>query len=210
MNILDGFEPFVLPHAPACPDSMLLHHVRQAAIEFFSKTHAWRADLAAIVADGTATSFALVLPTGAVVSRLLGVSVTPAQQQPQAAEMYEADEGQERIDEETGRLLAFTDALRQSVTVWPLQANGTAIKVRAVLKPSLAADELPDGLVEQYAQQIARGALATLLAVDGKPWTKPALAGTYGLQFQQDINTAARVAERGFARSGRRTTTKWF
>lgn len=210
MNILDAFEPFVLPHAPACPDSMLVHHVRQAAIEFFRRTHAWRSDLAAIVADGTATTFPLALPAGAVVGRLLGVKVTPAQQQPDPAEIYDAAEGQERIDDGTGRLLAFTNAERLSVTVWPLQAAGTSIKVRAALKPSQAADELPDGLVEQYAPAIARGALATLLAVDDKPWTKPAMAGTYGLQFEQDINTAARVAERGFARSGRRSTTKWF
>lgn len=189
---------------------MLVHHVRQAAIKFCSRTQAWRADLAAIVADGTATSFQLVLPEGTVVSRLLRVTVTPAQQRPEPAEIYTADEGQALIDDDTGRLLAYTDAARTAVTVWPAQPSGTPIKVRASLQPSQAAAELPDGLVEQYAQEIARGALSTLLALDGKPWSKPALAGTYGMQFEQDIHTAARAAERGFARSGRRSTTRYF
>lgn len=43
-----------------------------------------------------------------------------------------------------------------------------------------------------------------------KTWTDLTTADIKASVFQQAINTTARVAERGFARSGRRSTTRFF
>ncbi len=53
------FMPFVLPYANGCPDLTAEFHVRQAAIEFFQRSLAWRQDLdAAMTVDQVAGSWA--------------------------------------------------------------------------------------------------------------------------------------------------------
>lgn len=211
MNLADGFAPFVVPFAPACPDDSVLHNVRLATIEFFRRTHVWEADLTPITADGVLTLFPLTLPTDSVVDKLQRVRVQPTDQEPRKIAVFENKEGQEQADSGFAcDPFAFTDVSRRALNVWPLQLAATSIFVRASLKPSLAALTLPDDLFEQYAEVISHGALSKLLAIPEKPWTNASAAGLYGIKFESVIATSARIAERGFAQSTRRSTTKFF
>ena len=72
----DGFGPLILPYATTVSAPLLKQHVRLAAIEFFSYTKAWQAELTPIVADGVKTAFALVLPVDTAVEKLLTVELT--------------------------------------------------------------------------------------------------------------------------------------
>lgn len=211
MILADGFGPYVLPFVSSCPDDTVLHNVRLAAIEFFRRTHVWEADLTPITADGVSSLFALTLPTDAVIDKVQRVRLKPAGQEARKIAVFEAKEGQEQVD--SGFCtddFAFTDASRKSITVWPLQLSATQILARAALKPSQTATTLPDDLFEQYAEVISHGALSKLLAVPEKPWTNASAAGLYGGQFEKVIATSARIAERGFSQSARRSTTKFF
>lgn len=205
----DGFGPLVLPFATTCSAPLMEQHVRLAAIDFFSHTKAWQADLQALDADGILTSFAMVLPDDSTIEKLLKVVVTDPYGNKPDVTVTTADIGEDLVHSGTQQLIAYT-ADRLALTVWPLQADGASIVPKVALKPSLASATLPDAMVEQFGMEIAKGALASLLAMEDKPWTNKDLARLHYVEFNNAKAVTARKVERGFSRGGRRTATRWF
>jgi len=209
MSSFDAFSPYVLPYAPGCPDATIEHHVRMAAIEFCRHTNVWRADLAGLAGDGVATEFTMPLPTDAEVSKLLGVAITATGYSPTDATIRTADVGARMVRDGTTDTIAYTDDLR-TLTVWPAQATGKTITATVSLKPSMTAATFPDALFAHYAQDIAAGALASILAMPKKDWTDVATAGIKQAEFNAKKASTARKVERGFSSSTRRCTTRWY
>lgn len=209
MSTWDDFSPFVLPYAPGCPDATIEHHVRLAAIDFCRSTFVWQDDLDPLVADGVLTTFTMVCPTDAEVCKLLGVSIKDGVLAPVDAEVVAPMDGAQRIRDGHLHPIAFTGDLR-GLVVWPAQPDDAAIVVNVALKPSITAATFPDALFAHHVQDIANGALATILAMPKKDWTDMPAAVIRAGQFSSRKNTLARIVERGFAKSTRRSTTRWF
>ena len=205
----DDFAPYVLPYAPGCPDATMEHHVRQAAIEFCRATLVWQADLTAIAGDGASTVFALTMPTGAAACKLLRVVINVTGYQPQLADVVTPDIGAERIRDGNLRPCAFTGDL-SGLVVFPAQPTTASIAPTAALKPSQAAAVFPDDLFNQHANDIAAGALASLLSMPKQEWTDMQAAAIKASQFSSRKATVARIVERGAAKSGRRSALRWF
>lgn len=206
----EDFFPLVLPYVTGCPEPTVEAHLRQAAIAFCAQTMAWKASLPPLSGNGTATSFTMVPPTDGRVHRLLRVVLNTPGIEPMSIELLSPDDGAYRmLDEGSLRPIAFTPD-GTSLTVWPAQPTGTSIVATAVVKPSQTAAGVPDALFEDYAQDIADGALATLLAMPGKSWTDLATAGIKGSQVSSRKATVARIVERGQARSRRHSALRWF
>jgi len=205
----DDFAPFVLPYAPDCPDATMEHHVRLAAIEFCRKTNAWQASLAPLVGDGVLQVFTMVTPSDSQVAKLLGVAISDAYSNVVDAGIREPEYGAQLVRDKTGETIAFTDDLSM-LTVWPVQAVAASIVAKVSLKPAMTAATLPALLFGNYAQDIATGALSTILAMPKKDWTDMAAAGIAATTFKARIGVVARAVERGFAKSVRRSSTRWF
>lgn len=205
----DDFAPFILPWAPSCPEQTMVHHARQAAIDFIGFTFAWSADLPAITADGTATSWAMTPPAGAVVKKLSAVSATSPGNRAAMAELPDPAEAAQRIQCEDMGLMAYTSDLA-TLTVWPVQPVGTVIGAQVWLKPSQLSEGMPDHLFEQYAKPISCGALAQILAMNEPAWQDMTLAAAKAAEFMAAKNTTARIVERGRAPTTRRSSTRWF
>lgn len=205
----DDFAPFVLPYAPGCPDATAEHHLRQAAISFCRHTNVWQTTLAALTGDGVLTSFAMVLPTDAEASKLLGVAVTESGLAISDASLPVPSDGAQRIRDGSLHLIAFTEDLR-TLTVWPAQPVAASIVATAALKPSMTAATFPAVLFGHYAQDIANGALATILSMPKTEWTDMNAAAIKAAEFNARKATVARIVERGFSKSTRRSSTRWF
>lgn len=205
----DDFAPYVLPYAPGCPDAVMEHHVRQAAIEFCRSTFVWQANLAPITGDGASTVFALTMPTGALACKLLRVVINVAGYQPQSIDVVTPEIGAERIRDDDLRPCAFTGDL-SGLVVWPAQPATASIVPTVALRPSQAAAVFPDVVFNQYVNDIAAGALAGLLSVPKQDWTDMQAAAIKASQFNSRKATVARIVERGAAKSGRRSALRWF
>ena len=209
MSTWDDFTPFVLPYAPGCPDPTLEHHIRLAAIEFCRKTNVWQADLAPLVGNGVLSLFTMVAPADAQVAKLLGVAISDAYSNVVDAGVKEPLYGAQLVRNQTSETIAFTDDLA-TLTVWPVQAVAASIVAKVALKPTMAATTLPSVLFGNYAQDIATGALSTILALPKKDWTDMPAAGIAATTFRARMSVVAIAVERGFAKSGRRSSTRWF
>ena len=207
--IWEDFGPYVLPYAPGCPDATMEHHARQAAIDFCRATLVWQADLTAIAGNGTATVFAMTMPTGALACKLLAVTINVTGVAPRLADLVTPEEGAERIRDGDLRPCAFTGDLA-GLVVWPAQPTTASIVPTVALKPSQAAATFPDVLFNQHANDIACGALATLLSLPKQEWTDMQAASIKAAYFSDRKATIARTVARGAASSRRYSALRWF
>lgn len=175
---LEAFFPLIRPHAVAAPPPLIEQHVVRAAISYCEATQCWRIvgplpfDA---VGEGAVT---LAAPAGASVHEVEGVwfngrrlDVVPFDEMP----MGEATDG----DPHT-----FTQAERGKIVCWPAPSSAASVVVSRILKPSRAAQELPDFLLEDFGDAIADGALADLLAMHETPWMNLTLAAAHASRFQ--------------------------
>lgn len=205
----DGFAPLILPYATGCPEPLLVQHARFAAIGFCKHTKVWQAELAPLVGDGALTAFDMVLPDDSQVEKLLGVAVTDAFGNVAEANVRPGMYGAKLARHGSRELIAYT-LDRAALTVTPAQAVDASIVATVALKPTPTATTFPDDLFAQYGAHIANGALSTLTAMPDKPWTDLTTARISAADFINAKAVIARQTERGFARSGRQSATRWF
>lgn len=193
--ILEDLAPFVLPSVPGCPDPTLLHHLRQAAIEFCERTLAWQQDLDPITSVVNTQSYALVFPAGSVLVKLLAFTVDGDE-----AFVVTPEKGRRLVLHDSGRDVAWTDD-RVNVKVHPTPAAaGVIYGFKAALKPTQAATTIADAVGEHYAKEIAAGALAGLLDLASVPWADPVKAAQRRTYFEDRIATVAAQVAKGFSR----------
>lgn len=233
------FFPYVLPAVPNCPDPVLEHHVRLAAIEFCRRTLCWQQILDPIEGETGAVAYRLtedgdyrITEDGAMLTTeggggpvVDGVATEFDMVIPEGAEVVkvlsvavngddvtvvEGSRGVQLTRRGVSADFAYTRD-RRKLVIRPAPRAGSRIDVEAALKPSLDAVEFPDELFDQYVQDIAHGALAGLMLVPGQDWSNPTMAAIHQDSFDDRIGTVAAQVERGFGRSKRRgVVAHWF
>jgi hypothetical protein len=201
----EDWYPFVLPHAPQCPEDTADHHLRLACIRFCSRTNVWVEELAPIVADG-GTDFALPQVPQAELHRLLACSVDGCDVD------HLVDETSARRYRRAGTCatIASVNRERTRLTVQPAPRTGVPIVAELVLKPSMRAVEVPAFLFDDHAQAVAHGALSTLLLLKQAEWYDAEQAAVSGASFNAAVNAAALQAAGGYAGARKRVRAHFF
>jgi hypothetical protein len=206
----DDFLPFVAPSITACPRDTLLHHIQLAAIEFCAKSLVWTEDLPELLADGYSNEYVLALDDQVEVGKLLAVTLRDSSTaRPEEAEIVTPADGQLALLRGSLRVVAWTDE-RRRVQLSPAPRLDARIAVRVVLKPALTSFSFPDTVFAHHAEDIAQGAIARLLRMPKCDWTDVLLAGDYEARFRDKWSAAAAMASRGFARTRRAPTERFF
>lgn len=230
--------PYVLPYVPGVPDATAVHHIRNAAIDFCRRTLAWQMEIDPIegtrgglepilttggsplltesgeplltegfevpATDGVATEFTMSPPAESEIVKLLSVAVDD-----DPIEVVEASKGVAFRRRGTHADLAFTRD-RKTLVVYPAPEAGTVIHVEAALRPSDDAAGLPDEFADLYRQDIAKGAVASLLLMPKQDWSDPGTGADLMRMFVDRIGTVGAQVARGFSRGPLRTKAYWF
>jgi len=186
--------PYVLPHAPACPNLMAEQCIRQAAIELFRRANLWWNEFS-LTSVANQAAYALGTPSGitelAEVKKIESVTLAGALVDPvPVGYAVASQDNSESLD------LAYTLDLRTVILSPAPTEAALPIKVRAWLVPSIASTQIPDAPATQYIEVIAAGALARVLVLP-QPWKDPAMAGVYADQFNTGVSRASNSAARG-------------
>jgi hypothetical protein len=205
----DDFLPYVEPSVNACPTSVALHHIRQAAIEFCEKAQVWRERMDTLIADGISSRYAMPVDDQTEISRLLEVVVGSPDGVPERYDIVSPLDGQDEQRIQSAARIAWTDN-RHDLFLHPVPKSGDQIEVYVSLKPSQAAFSFPDYLFHHHADHIAAGALSRLFRMPKTDWYDPAMAVERQAVFQSAINVQGLTAAKGNGRSMRRHTTRWF
>ncbi len=202
MAALSTFRPYVLPHAPGAPNPVLDRALVLAAREFCEKTKAWVDEPTAVMADGTTSEFALDLPAGSELVKILRARVNGRdydvlayRELPEDWDAPDADSN--ALDRKVVLLADLTGYM-----VYPRPASGDTIAITQALQPVINSGSVGDFIFARYARAIGDGALADLLATAGKPYSNPDMATYRNGRFQDAIHRASNLGWRqGLSRS---------
>jgi hypothetical protein len=202
----DAWFPDVLVHAPAAPDPLVRQALCRASRTFFRRTRAWMEWLDANATQaGTGREYDFEPPSQ---SELLRVERATVGGRPMEVQSYRDRSSDWATNPQGDRALVTRDLVTFVLT--GDFGAGELVQVQASLIPKRNATGIPDHLADRYLEPIASGALSALLATPDVPFYKPDLAATYGLMFEQAINTATVDAYRGHTSQIPRASVKWF
>jgi len=206
-----AFLPDVLPHVAGVSDPLAEGEIRKAAIEFCHKSLAWTHMHDPVTVAARVNPYDYSKPSGTQVVEPLQVWLeerkviefkTPAE----LSELY----GDWRKAEGTPQFITQERPSQFYLVPTPTMTLANGLTLRVALKPSRSASGVDSMIHEEYAEVIANGAIARLLAIPGKPWTNLSLASARGEIFNADINKVRHRVRRGYAPAKPRVPAQFF
>lgn len=188
------FEPYVMPYVIGCPQPLMEHHVRQAAIEFFRDTKAWRLRLEPELTDGLTPAVDLWTPRESLVLDVEDVAVN-GERWP----LVTPDVGDQMALHDDDTWFCFTRDGRE-LEVYPLQAQGLEVVATVNLLPTEDSTGMPDPF-KPYARHIALGAVGSIKALPAQVFSA-ADAPAFEERFRQRIKAESARLARGTVAAG--------
>jgi hypothetical protein len=210
------FLHLVVPQCPSCPDPIINHMIRRAAITFCEITKAWRYTGSQVMDTFTET---LIAPEHTEIHTIEQAQLGDYELTP--VSFFASDPPQITGVFPTGRPTEITQVSPGSVQINPFQ-TGT-LRFSLTLKPMSdrvlgtfpddplrdARDTLPAFMLSQHADTLACGALAMILMMSGEPFSDPNKGMLYRQDFLSRCNAAHALSRPGQQRAPRRTKTNW-
>lgn len=203
-RLYDDALPNVLQYVQGCPDETAIFHIRQAAIEFFQKSLAWREELPITTTTLDQSVYVFKTPVGASVAKLLSYSFN--------------DEDHTVTDGDMARSMMLGNS--SDNLVWTLDRNvfeinpspedGESVRVGVALKPAQDSTSIPGQHFEHHIDAIAVGAIARILNIPKQSFTDHTLAMQMRADFEAKMNRAASAAAKSFSRSRLRVTAHMY
>lgn len=190
MKAWDQFYPYILIDVIGCPNPAVDNALRIAAREFCQTTKAIREWSDPVTAAGAETSFDFDLPSGQELVKIIKANVN------NDVDGYEVisykdlpNDWQATTPESIGNKVVQLD--QETYRVFPAPVAGDSITLQIATKPTATATTVADDLVNRFADAIAAGAKARLMASVGVAWSNPAMAGIFKNQFDAAMRSAA-------------------
>lgn len=176
---LDLFLPELLLEIPELPDEIALHYVREAAIEFATRSHVLERTVT-ICAQDWVQDYLLEPPD---CTRMLAVQSICATGCCGGAVT--------RLSTRPCQLACGTVySWYEEPNIIHITGGAASYDVRISVAPKRDACELPSPLYERYKSAIQTGALANLYGIPRRPWSSQPLAISRRMEFDRRIASA--------------------
>jgi hypothetical protein len=203
------FTPYIAPHVPNVSQIALEFMARLAAREFCERTRCWRMNLSVEV---TTNEFAIEVPDYAEIHRVeranwgpIDLAVTQFNDLPADWRLATPAPPKWLSQAEWGRFILFPfepGTLSVSVFLKP-KAGHDYTRSGVMLQDYF--NQVPDFMLDQFAEPIGSGAVARLLLLPERPWTDPSGAAIHAARFEDACNTHFTANLRGQTRARGRT-----
>ena len=205
---LDTLLPEVMRLAPSCPEPTALRQLRVAARTLCERLPVWREVVTETVTAPEDHTLA-ALPSGSELHRIETARLGDAKLEPIAlADLDMLRPGWE-TEEASGNPRYLTQLGEGRVTIYP-GASG-ALRLRAILKPTLVATTIPAAVASGYREVIGRGAAGNILTLPDAEFANPSLGASHLAYFNRRTNSGAQAKVRSGQQGARpRTKTGWF
>lgn len=193
MKDLDVFLSKISLNAPGVSAPVAYSAIRDAAIEFCTRTHLWRweDDFTVTFADGEDIS----APLGAELLSIEQVLFDGRPLEPKTVQWLDEHYTGWRTGAIAGAPSYFAQIEPGTMRVAPF-ATGT-VNVYGKLKPSQNCQQLPDFMADLYRSEIAWGALGELLLQPNQPYTNLQMAAVFRARFVERMDSLKALASRG-------------
>lgn len=209
MTAVSNFLRFVLPHAPTAAEISVTRYLVDSAVEFCSKTGIWREDLPIIQTTALQPNVNLTPLANSQI-----IEITDVYFDGQHIEAAPPDtlkqQGDHWFDKTSSLPRAYFSTKPTVITFVPTPDVVANVRVSAKLAPTRNAEELPDILLDRYAEIIALGALSRLLLEPSQAYTNPQKAMMCADQFEARLAKVRKEAQEGFTRARFRVKPRYF
>lgn len=208
MALYEDFFPYVLPDVVGAPEPLVVHHIRNACIEFCEKSLILTRDHDPITVVANTVDYDLEPPTGYLVVKVQKAWLDNMPLDPIAPDFVREPAVYNRLyatynAESASTPRGYLQKEERSISVWPKPdrkyTNG--LTMRVALKPTRTSTSIEDVIFEDYAEAIAQGALYRLQLSPNKAYSNAEMAAINKGLFEQGINVARQRASRGHVRS---------
>ncbi len=188
MATLDQFLPYLSPAVAGAPYPLQVRAVRDAAIQFCAESQLFEQRLEPVSSIANATEYELEPPEGMVVAAIVKAWFGDKELKVATSE-DEVTPDMDAVEQPT-HILFRTNATFSLLP--PAKTSGTVITLQAALKPSRSAEEVPDQLYEDFAEEVAAGAASRLFGTSGTPFYDLAKSAAEMMKMQSGISKAKR------------------
>lgn len=196
---LDRFIGDVLVEAQGCTDTIALNAVRKSLVLLCQRASVWRDSY---TTKASSPDVYLDAPTGARVATVQRVLCDGRLLAPALPDSIE-------YDPQKGRPEMYYRQDDSTLILHPAPDAKVELRIDVTYGPTIDCDEVPDDLGNRYFDLIVKGALMQTLAMAGKPWANPTMAGVYAQFFDSGTDGAKIEESRGRVRSKLRTKSSW-
>lgn len=189
MGKLVDLSQEVALHVVGAPEPLRIKAYRDSAIDFFTRTRAWRTDNVVFdMAESTDLYYISCLPRTEVID---ATAVYLGEDK-----LLKATFEQQKRKGATGRYRITDDHLLQLFDD-PGEDVSAQLSGRFVLVPTRTATDIVDAAAYKYAEALEAGALHRLYRIPNQPWSDASLAGFYGGTFEAAVDRYAAEAADG-------------
>lgn len=209
--------PYILPKVPTAPLPFVEFQARLAVIEFCERTRCWRQIISQQITD--TNNVAIVAPALVTIHEFEEVTLNGRPLQP--TQFTEANPEDLFGPQEAAQANYVSQIAPGQVGVFPFEPG--LLRVSCFLKPqhgqtigtnpSNPLDDplnvLPAFMVAQYAEKLAAGALARILATERTEFFSPQMAAKYQNDFEEACNSHFSSNMTGQQRAPIRVKPRW-
>lgn len=191
---LTDFLPYVLPEVPGCPQITATRAIRDAVIEFCTKSDVYMAEPQSLVLIPNVTEYDIDVPAGAEVNH-----VTKLLRQGRPLDKLPYFDAIEKLDgAQAGSTPSYyAQSDNNTLIVGPVPSEREKLTLLFTLKPTAKASSIPDTIGLEHRDTIVSGALFRLQMMAGSAWANGGAATSNKALFDRGINAALRQAKYG-------------
>lgn len=198
----EQFLSQVTQYVPDVSEFVAIDAIRNAAIEFCTKSLFWQTTLASVPVVAGKATYTLQTPADTkviqIVSAYFNENLLVPQSPDRLADIYRRGDWQTM----TGSPQYITQVIKPEITVVPIPVNAAGnLSVRVALAPTRDSQEIDAEIYEQWAETIAMGARARLYAQPKQPYYDKQAAVDATKLFRYDINRARIAVNKGLTRT---------
>lgn len=204
---LDAFLPRVLRYAPNCADPLAYTSIRDAAREACERGLIWQERDKITIAAGDETIYTSFADASIVKienARINGYKLEPVS--PRFLDEKFIDWQDDFSIENAPQYI--TQLKPNEIALYPRQTG--QLSVRLTLKPSITATELPDFLLEQFSEEIGKGAASAVLLTNNEAVASYELGVSLKAEFNNWLDALNVKAAKGQQDVPLRTKSSWF
>lgn len=209
MATLSAFYDHLLPELKGCTTAMVDLHLLHTARDYCERTSCWRVPFTASSVASTATYDISAPEPKSEIVRLTRLEIDGILLWDDLWN-DDSDSDEPKYDRANPPFSMNPEntEITLTVTETPAAAGTHNIALTAAIKPSFAADVLPDLLKFQHLEALRTGTLSRLMRMGAKPWADRVLAADYGAEYLRLCNLAASNAQTSNTRK-RLRVRKW-
>jgi hypothetical protein len=199
----EQFLSQVTQYVPDVSEFVAIDAIRNAAIEFCTKSLYWQTDLAPIPVEANKGTYQLITPGDTKIVQLISSyfdeNLLIPQSPDRLANIYRMGDWQTM----QGSPQYITQIIKPEVILvpTPVVTNGQTLNIRVALAPTRESQEIDSEIYEQWAETIAMGARARLYAQPKMPYYDKQAATDATKLFRYDINRARIAVNKGLTRT---------